>query len=140
MLNQFFITNAPAFPLLWEQYHLGLVALSVTMAVLASVLALQMAALARSADTRFMRKMARGSGAMALGGGIWSMHFIGMLAFTVLGRGRFDPWMTALSMLLSVAASWVALALLMRREISRTALVVGGVLVGAGIGAMHYIG
>ena len=68
------------------------------------------------------------------------MHFIGILAFTVLGRGRFDPWMTALSILASVAASWVALALLMRHEISRTTLVVGGVLVGAGIGAMHYIG
>jgi len=53
---------------------------------------------------------------------------------------KHDPWMTALSMLPSVAASWVALALLMRREISLTALVVGGVLVGAGIGAMHYIG
>ena len=53
---------------------------------------------------------------------------------------QHDPWMTALSMLPSVAASWVALALLMRREISRTALVVGGVLVGAGMGAMHYIG
>ena len=39
MLNQFFITNAPAFPLLWEQHHPGLVALSVAMAVLASVLA-----------------------------------------------------------------------------------------------------
>ena len=50
---------------------------------------------------------------------------------------QHDPWMTALSMLPSVAASWVALALLMRREISRTALVVGGVLVGAGIGATH---
>ena len=59
MLNQFFITNAPAFPLLWEQHHPGLVALSVAMAVLASVLALQMAGLARSADTRFMRQMAR---------------------------------------------------------------------------------
>ena len=68
-----------------------LVALSVAMAVLASVLALQMAGLARRADTRFMRQMARGSGAMALGGGIWSMHFIGMLAFTVLGAGVLIP-------------------------------------------------
>ncbi|MFN4029241.1 MAG: PAS domain S-box protein [Acidovorax temperans] len=140
MLNQFFITNAPAFPLLWEQHHPGLVALSVGMAVLASVLALQMAGLARRADTRFMRQMARGSGAMALGGGIWSMHFIGMLAFTVCARGQFDAWTTVLSLLPSVGASWVALGLLMRSEISRTALVVGGVLVGAGIGAMHYIG
>ena len=140
MLALFFLNNAQPYPLLWAQHDPWLVTLSVAMAVLASVLALEMAGLARSADTRFMRKMARGSGAMALGGGIWSMHFIGILAFTVLGRGRFDPWMTALSMLLSVAASWVALALLMRHEISRTAMVVGGVLVGAGIGAMHYIG
>ena len=140
MPDFFFLSNAQPYPLLWAQHDRWLVALSVAMAVLASVLALQMAGLARRADTRFMRQMARGSGAMALGGGIWSMHFIGMLAFTVCGRGRFDPWMTALSMLPSVAASWVALGLLMRREISRAALVVGGVLVGAGIGAMHYIG
>ena len=140
MLDLFFLNNAQPYPLLWAQHDPWLVALSVAMAVLASVLALEMAGLARSADTRFMRKMARGSGAMALGGGIWSTHFIGILAFTALGRGRFDPWITALSMLLSVAASWVALALLMRHEISRTALLVGGVLVGAGIGAMHYIG
>ncbi len=140
MPDFFFLSNAQPYPLLWAQHDPWLVALSVAMAVLASVLALQMAGLARRADTRFMRQMARGSGAMALGGGIWSMHFIGMLAFTVCGRGRFDPWMTALSMLPSVAASWVALGLLMRREISRAALVVGGVLVGAGIGAMHYIG
>ncbi|MDR6155942.1 two-component system sensor histidine kinase/response regulator [Acidovorax delafieldii] len=140
MPDFFFLSNAQPYPLLWAQHDPWLVALSVAMAVLASVLALQMAGLARRADTRFMRQMARGSGAMALGGGIWSMHFIGMLAFSVCGRGRFDPWMTALSMLPSVAASWVALGLLMRREISRAALVVGGVLVGAGIGAMHYIG
>ncbi|WP_374671041.1 PAS domain S-box protein [Acidovorax temperans] len=140
MLNQFFITNAPAFPLLWEQHHPGLVALSVAMAVLASVLALQMAALARRADAALTRQLARGSGALALGGGIWSMHFIGMLAFTVCARGQFDAITTVVSMVPSVLASWVALGLLMRREITRMALVVGGVFVGAGIGAMHYIG
>ncbi|RMA59652.1 PAS domain S-box-containing protein [Acidovorax sp. 100] len=140
MLDLFFLSDAQPYPLLWAQHDPWLVTLSVGMAVLASVLALQMAGLARRADTRFMRQMARGSGAMALGGGIWSMHFIGMLAFTVCARGQFDAWTTVLSLLPSVGASWVALGLLMRREISRSALVVGGVLVGAGIGAMHYIG
>ncbi|MDR6765000.1 PAS domain S-box-containing protein [Acidovorax delafieldii] len=140
MLDLFFLSDAQPYPLLWAQHDPWLVALSVGMAVLASVLALQMAGLARRADTRFMRQMARGSGAMALGGGIWSMHFIGMLAFAVCARGHFDAWTTVLSMLPSVGASWVALGLLMRREISRMALVAGGVCVGAGIGAMHYIG
>ena len=68
MLDLFFVNNAQPYPLLWAQHDPWLVALSVAMAVLASVLALEMAGLARSADTRFMRKMARGSGAMALGG------------------------------------------------------------------------
>ena len=61
MLDLFFLSDAPPYPLLWAQHDPWLVALSVGMAVLASVLALQMAGLARSADTRFMRKMARGS-------------------------------------------------------------------------------
>ena len=140
MLDPFFISNAQAYPLLWAQHNPWLVALSVAMAVLASVLALQMAALARRAEVGFTRQLARGSGALALGGGIWSMHFIGMLAFAVCARGRFDAITTVLSMLPSVLASWVALGLLMRREVGPQALVAGGVFVGAGIGAMHYIG
>ena len=139
MLDLFFINDAQPCPLLWAQHAPWLVALSVGMAVLASVLALQMAGLARRADTRFMRQMARGAGAMALGGAsgrctssaCWPSR---------CARGQFDAWTTVLSQLPSVGAPWVALGLLMRREISRTALVVGGVLVGAGIGAMHYIG
>ena len=140
MLDLFFLSNAQPYPLLWAQHNPWLVALSVGMAALASMLALQLAALARLAETGFMRQIARGSGAMVLGGGIWSMHFIGMLAFTVCARGQFDALTTVLSMLPGVGASWVAIGLLMHREISRAALVAGGVCVGAGIGAMHYIG
>ena len=55
MLDLFFLNNAQPYPLLWAQHDPWLVALSVAMAVLASVLALDMAGLARSADTRFMR-------------------------------------------------------------------------------------
>ncbi len=64
MLDLFLVNNAQPYPLLWAQHDRWLVALSGAMAVLASVLALQMAGLARRADTRFMRQMARGSGAM----------------------------------------------------------------------------
>ncbi|MBU2172677.1 MAG: PAS domain S-box protein [Gammaproteobacteria bacterium] len=140
MLDQFFITKAHAYPSLWAQHNPWLVALSVLLAMMASVLALQMAGLARHAETAFIRQMARGSGAVALGGGIWAMHFIGMLAFAVCASGQFDAVTTVISMVPGVLASWVALGLLMRREISRATLVGGGVFVGAGIGAMHYIG
>ena len=59
MLNLFFVNNAQPYPLLWAQHDPWLVALSVGMAVLASVLAQQLAGPARRADTRFMRQMAR---------------------------------------------------------------------------------
>ena len=140
MLDQFFVSGAPAYLFLWTEHDAWLVALSVLLAVLASGLALQMAALARHADTVFVREMARASGAMALGGGIWSMHFIGMLAFKVCAQGVFDATTTVLSMLPSLLASWTALGLLVHRKVSRRDMLVGGVLLGGAIGAMHYIG
>ena len=140
MLDQFFVSGAPAYLFLWTEHDAWLVALSVLLAVLASGLALQMAALARHADTVFVREMARASGAMALGGGIWSMHFIGMLAFKVCAQGGFDATTTVLSMLPSLLASWTALGLLVHRKVSRRDMLVGGVLLGGAIGAMHYIG
>lgn len=53
---------------------------------------------------------------------------------------RFDPVITCLSVLPSLAASRVALGLLARRVVSPLQLIVGGVLVGGGIGTMHYSG
>jgi PAS domain S-box-containing protein len=68
------------------------------------------------------------------------MHFIGMLAFDLCTRVSYEPETTLLSMVPSIAASWLALSLNAQREISRRDLVVGGVLMGAGIGTMHYTG
>ena len=139
MLDSFFISGAPAYPFLWAEHDPWLVALSVLMAVLTSGLALHMVALARRADTPFVFHMAWASGTIALGGGIWSMHFIGMLAFAVCAGGDFDATNMVLSMLPSLLAAWTVLGLLIRRQIRRTDLVVGGVLLGGAIGAMHYV-
>ena len=68
------------------------------------------------------------------------MHYIGMLAFGVCGAASFDGWLTLLSILPGLAASWVALGLLARRAPSTGVLWGSGALMGAGIGAMHYIG
>ena len=62
-------------------HDLGLVALSVAIAVIASVIALQVATLARSTSRLSHRVLSIGSGAVALGGGVWAMHFVGMLGF-----------------------------------------------------------
>ncbi|MDY0107868.1 MAG: PAS domain S-box protein, partial [Giesbergeria sp.] len=101
---------------------------------------LHLAGLARDMAHRRTRQMALLSGALALGCGIWTMHYIGMLAFAVCGHTPFDPWITLLSVVPALGASWVALRLLVREHVGPAALAGSGLLVGAGIGAMHYIG
>ncbi|HQQ70488.1 MAG TPA: PAS domain S-box protein, partial [Alicycliphilus sp.] len=140
MLDSFFASGIAPYPLLWQQHDPGLVLLSVLLAMGASMVALHMAGQVRTSQSPGVRRLALASGVLALGGGIWAMHFVAMLAFSVCADGRFDPGVTALSVLPSLAASWVALRLLARPLLAPSDLAVGGVLVGAGIGSMHYLG
>ncbi|WP_288741251.1 MHYT domain-containing protein [uncultured Rheinheimera sp.] len=138
-LRQLF--DHPADPLLlWGSYDLSLVLLSFLIAVFASAMAMQVTAQAISVSKRSLRLMMLGSGSIALGGGVWSMHFIGMLAFTLCTDVSYHFGITALSMLPSIAASWVALDLISKKHLSLPQLLLGGLLVGAGIGTMHYAG
>ena len=121
-------------------YDPWLVALSVCVAVMASWAAMQLATGARHAKRPAARWAALGSGALALGAGVWSMHFIGMLAFQLCTDVDYAPGATLLSMLPSLLASTIALRLIARPQISGAQLLLGGTLVGAGIGAMHYGG
>ncbi|WP_034619844.1 PAS domain S-box protein [Chitinibacter tainanensis] len=141
MLSDFFLAaDIPSQLLLYGSYRYDLVALSFVIAILSSAMALQVAGMARLAHTRALRQVAFLTGSFALGVGIWSMHFIGMLAFSLCTTISYDYGLTLLSMLPAVLASWVTLNLLWQRDINRWQLVIGGVLVGSGIGAMHYAG
>lgn len=77
--------------------------------------------------------------ALALGGGIWSMHFIGMLAFSLPMEIRYDLGLTATSLLIAVAASGIGFALVDRTS-GPARLAVSGLLMGLGIAGMHYTG
>src|SRR6202051_3468100 len=79
-------------------------------------------------------------GGVSMGCGIWSMHFIGMLALRAPIPLSYDMPITTLSLLIAVAASWFALYLTSRRTLSPTNLILGGSLMGCAIGAMHYTG
>ncbi|MEH8016455.1 ATP-binding protein [Rheinheimera muenzenbergensis] len=138
-LRQWF--DYPADPLLLAgSYDLNLVLLSFLIAVFSSAIALQITASAISVKKKNLRLLMLTSGSIALGGGVWSMHFIGMLAFTLCTSVSYQPGLTFLSMLPSIAASWVALDLISKQQLAKTQLLIGGVLVGAGIGTMHYMG
>lgn len=126
--------------LLHGHHHYVLLLVSVLVAIAASWLGLQVAGLARQATTTPTRQGALISGAMVLGGGIWAMHFIGMLSFTLPLPVRYDQATTLLSMLPAMAASLLALHLLARPNLDWRIMLSGGVLIGAGIGMMHYYG
>ncbi|MDA8456929.1 diguanylate cyclase [Acidovorax sp. GBBC 3334] len=117
-----------------------LVALSVGVAVLSSTLALYLSGQARNAQVALSRTLALTSAGVALGAGIWAMHFIGMLSFALCAPVHYDVGTTLLSMLPAMGASWLALSLLARDRVATRQLLLGGVLVGAGIGTMHYMG
>ncbi|MHA7855162.1 MHYT domain-containing protein [Marinobacter shengliensis] len=139
-LDHFFILNPATDKLVIGQYDPGLVILSLLIAVGASYMGLTLAAAARRSNTVFMQRLHLFSGSASLGFGIWSMHFIGMLAFEMPTHVHYHPGVTLLSAAPSLLASWVALSLLSRLDITTPRLISGGVVVGAGIGAMHYLG
>ncbi|WP_434619026.1 hybrid sensor histidine kinase/response regulator [Azospirillum sp. B2RO_4] len=80
------------------------------------------------------------SAALALGAGIWSMHFIGMLAYRSDIPISYDAGLTALSFVLAVAVSGAGLFAVARNRPRRYTLPVAGTLTGLGIVSMHYVG
>ncbi|MDP5252681.1 MHYT domain-containing protein [Vibrio sp. HB161653] len=103
-------------------------------------MAFKAASFTRTQSKFWARQLVLASGSLALGSGIWSMHFIGMLAFDIHMAIHYDVVLTIISMLPSLAASWVTLYLLHQRILSSHSVVMGGILVGLGIGTMHYMG
>lgn len=120
-------------------YDLSLVALSIVVAVLASYTALDLAGQVTAAKSG-SRKIWLVSGACAMGIGIWSMHFIGMLAFSLPVPIKYDIAITLASMFAAIVASGIALSVVSRANMGLVQLGIGGVLMGVGIGAMHYTG
>ena len=137
MLHLFDAPTAPSM-LTYGVYEPRLVVLSVLVAIFSSWMGLQITG--RASSNAAHRAIVLGTGSLALGAGVWSMHFIGMLAFNLCTPVHYDHWTTLLSALPSIGASWVALNLISRPQLRLPHLLVGGVLVGAGIGAMHYAG
>ena len=122
-------------------YDAGLVLTSLVIAILAAFVALSISGRIAASTSMRGRWAWTSAGALSMGGGIWAMHFIGMLAFSLPCGITYDPLGTILSMIPGVLASGIALATIGRpTEPSLPRLTVSAVLMGAGIGAMHYSG
>ena len=121
-------------------YNPFLVALSILVAVVAAYSALGMATRVRSTRSPRRRLFWLLGGALVMGSGIWSMHFIGMEAFSLPAGIRYDIPLTLFSMFPALVASLVSIMVLSQAELGRRDLILGGILLGAGIGTMHYFG
>lgn len=121
-------------------YDAPLVLFSVLVAILASYTALDMAGrIATAARGRYARMWLAG-GSIAMGFGIWSMHFVGMLAFRLPIPLGYDPAITGLSLLIAVLASAFALRLVSRDHLPPGRLAMGALALGAAVASMHYTG
>ena len=120
-------------------YNYALVALSVLIAMFASYAALDLAGRVTAASG-WTRAIWLLGGAGASGTGIWSMHYIGMLAF-ILPIPVAYHWPTVLlSLFAAILASVVGLGVVSRQKMGWFRALAGSVVMGAGIASMHYIG
>jgi NO-binding membrane sensor protein with MHYT domain len=118
-------------------------AVSYTLSVLGSLLGLICASRVRTAHSAGWRTWWLALAAVAIGGtGIWSMHFVAMLGFSVSGMQiRYDVGVTALSAVLAIAAVGVGLFIVARgTKAVGVRFVVGGLFAGLGVAAMHFTG
>jgi PAS domain S-box-containing protein len=120
-------------------YDYGEVAKSVLIAIVASYAGLDLAARVTAAKGGIRLAWLSG-GAIAMGLGIWAMHFKAMLAFHLPVPVEYH-WPTVLaSLLLAFLASAVALYVASRQKMGPVAALNGSIFMGAGIAGMHYIG
>lgn len=120
-------------------YSPTLVIISLCVAILASYTALDLTGRIATAKGRAVHLWTAG-GAIAMGIGIWSMHFIGMLAFKLPIDLGYDGTITLLSLLIGVLSSGFALWLVSQPQLPAWQLAFGALVMGAGISAMHYTG
>ncbi|MFM0503788.1 putative bifunctional diguanylate cyclase/phosphodiesterase [Paraburkholderia caffeinilytica] len=123
-----------------SSYNFWLVAISFVVAALASYTALDLTGRIFLLVSSGLRHAWRLGGAAALGVGIWSMHFIAMLAFSLPIPLGYDFATTAGSLGLAIGVSYLALVVTTQARLTPLRLVGGGVLMGAGIAGMHYTG
>src|ERR1700726_2517800 len=120
-------------------YDPYLVALSVLVASFASYTALGLSGHVGAAQ-RLARRVWLVAAAITMGGGIWSMHFIGMLAFVLPMPMSYDIAFSILSLLVAILVTGGGFYVISRQSASPLHLVLSGIFMGLGIVAMHYIG
>jgi diguanylate cyclase len=119
--------------------NLPLVIASVAVSLMASFTGL---ALTRGVSLlpEIQRKQRIAMASIALGGGIWAMHFVAMLGLKLPILFYYDALTTMISALVAILMVGVALLVVHFRKRTRSSIAIAGTIAGLGISAMHYIG
>jgi PAS domain S-box-containing protein len=122
-----------------NSYDYRLVALSVIIAITASYAALDLGGRVTASRGAVQLSWLTG-GSLAMGMGIWSMHYIGMLAYDLPVTVHYHWPTVLLSLVAAILASAVALFVVSRNTMGPMSTGIGGLLMGSGIASMHYVG
>jgi diguanylate cyclase (GGDEF)-like protein len=117
-----------------------LVLVAYLVACVASFATLDMAERVAHAEDPGSRRLWRWIGATCLAGGIWTMHFIGMLAFQAPIEIHYDLGTTLFSLLIALLASWLAMHTLSEQQPTLAQYLKTAIVIGLGIAGMHYVG
>ncbi|OAB41291.1 PAS domain S-box protein [Paenibacillus antarcticus] len=121
-------------------YNMSIVALSYIIAVVSSYVALDLTGRVSASRSRNIRMIWLIGGAVFMGFGIWSMHFVGMLAYKFSTPVSYDFVWVVISIITAILSSFIALYAVGRDKLGFKRLLVGGTLMAIGIASMHYIG
>lgn len=138
--HQFFLMGSIPTDAMYGYYSLPLVVLSYIVASMASYVALDMSAHLRKPTTVLFRICWLIGGSFVMGAGIWSMHFIGMLAFIMDMPMNYSLFWTGLSMVVAIITATAAFLLFMIKTPKIRHYVISGTILGIAIPTMHYIG
>ncbi len=130
----------PIMETLTQHYSPVLVVLSVIVAALASASAFAVVDRAAAAAAPRVRRRWVAGGSVAMGFGVWAMHFTGMLALVMPMPVSYDLLITVVSLAPAVLGGGAALWVVSAREVGVGRIQVGGLLLAAGVGGMHYTG
>ena len=136
-----FTTDNTDLSLVYHGHHTGmLVLLSLLIAILAAYTSFSHRHLMQQAVSTLSYRLWLSSGSVAMGLGVWAMHFTGMMSLQLPVEVGYQLSLTLFSVLPAIAAAYVTLNVVAADVQRPLAIVRGGALMGAGIGCMHYIG
>ncbi|GGA34118.1 bifunctional diguanylate cyclase/phosphodiesterase [Psychrobacillus lasiicapitis] len=121
------------------EYSIPIVVLSIIMSVIASYTALSMNERAYK-NSFFHRNFWLALASIAMGFGIWSMHFIGMSAYSLPVEMHYHKPLTIISVIPAMLASFIAFYIASRSNRTYWTYVLAGSVMGIGISSMHYLG